>query len=268
MDELRPQTSAVNGPLWGSRARDWADIQEATAQPAFEALLARTGVGQGCAYLDVGCGAGMAVAIAAARGAQVAGIDAAEPLLAIARERVPDGDFRVADLEALPFADASFDVVTAFNAIQYAASPLAAMIEARRVTREGGIVAVMAWGDPAKMAMASVITALGPLLPPPPPGAAGPFALSDDVALRALVRDAGLETEEMFDLIAPVLYPDLATALRGLNSSGVAARAMGIAGEEAVTQAHSDALSRFRGEGGDYVIGAAFRCLIARVPAA
>ena len=79
----------------------------------------------------------MAASIAAARGAAVSGFDAAEAMLAIARERVPAGDFRVADLEAMPFSDASFDVVTGFNAFQFAGDPVRALSEARRVARPG-----------------------------------------------------------------------------------------------------------------------------------
>ena len=74
-------------------------------RPVYEAVLERTRVTTGTRYLDVGCGAGMAAQIAAARGAQVSGIDAAEALLAIARRRTPTGDFRQGDLEELPFDD-------------------------------------------------------------------------------------------------------------------------------------------------------------------
>ena len=189
--KINPQTSSANGRLWGARARDWADVQEGTARPAFEAVLERAAVGGGMEYLDAGCGSGMAASIAMQRGARVAGADAAEGLLTIARERVPDGDFRIADLETLPFGDDRFDVVTFFNSVQYAGNPTQALREARRVARPGGTVAVMVWGDPKTMAMASVITALGKLLPPPPPGAAGPFALSDEHALRGLAESAG-----------------------------------------------------------------------------
>jgi 2-polyprenyl-3-methyl-5-hydroxy-6-metoxy-1,4-benzoquinol methylase len=67
--ELKPRSSTVNARLWGARARDWADIQEATVGPVYEAVLERTGVGAGKRYLDVGCGAGGAAQLAAARGA-------------------------------------------------------------------------------------------------------------------------------------------------------------------------------------------------------
>jgi ubiquinone/menaquinone biosynthesis C-methylase UbiE len=50
--------------------------------------------------------------LAAARGAKVAGIDAAGATVEIAAERTPEADLRVGDLEDLPWGDGSFDVVT------------------------------------------------------------------------------------------------------------------------------------------------------------
>jgi len=165
---LKPQTSQVNGKLWGARALDWAAIQEATVRPVYEAVLTRTKVGARTVYLDVGCGSGMAVQLAAARGATVSGIDAAEALVDVARSRVTQGDFHIGDLELLPFADGIFDVVTGFNAFQYAANPVIALKQAARVTKPGGAVVVMTWGSPEGMQAASVLGALRPLLPPPP----------------------------------------------------------------------------------------------------
>jgi SAM-dependent methyltransferase len=262
--DLKPQSSPVNGRLWGARARDWADIQEGQTRPVFEAALQRTGVGPGTRYLDVGCGSGVAAQLAAAKGARVYGVDAAEAMIAIARENVPDGEFQVGDLEALPFADDAFDVVAGFNAFQYAANPAVALREAGRVTRAGGWIVVTTWGPPEGMPAASVVRALGPLLPPPPPGAPGPFALSDDATLRAFVADAGLEPVEVLDVDCEWAYPDEATAIRGLNSAGVATRAMEHSGEAAVTEAHRKALAPFRQADGGYQIGASFRCLLAR----
>ena len=86
------------------------------------------------------------------------------------------GDFRGGDLEALPYSDDAFDVVTGFNSFQYAGNPIIALGEARRVTKADGKLVIMTWGDPAKMEAASLVTALRPLMPPPPPNAPGPFA--------------------------------------------------------------------------------------------
>jgi ubiquinone/menaquinone biosynthesis C-methylase UbiE len=262
--QLKPRTSDANGRLWGARANDWANIQEGTVRPVYEAVLERARVTSGTHYLDVGCGAGMAVQMAAARGAQGTGIDAAEALLAIARQRTPEGDFRRGDIEELPFAAQSFDVVTGFNSFQYAGNHVVALGEARRVIKPGGTVVIMSWGSPDGMEAASLVTALRPLLPPPPPGAPGPFALSDEQTLRKFAADAGLKPEEVFDVDSPFVYADEGTAIRGLNSAGVAVRAMENTSEQAVTEAHAKAIAPFRQPDGSYRIKATFRCLLAQ----
>jgi SAM-dependent methyltransferase len=259
----QPGTSALNGRLWSARAQDWADIQEGQFRTAYGAVFDGCGLGRDTRYCDVGCGAGMAAMLASGRGAQVSGLDAAEGLLAIARGRTPAGDFRTGDLEELPFDDAQFDLVTGFNAFQFAANPTRALAEARRVTKPDGRVVVMTWGTPEGMQAAALVAALKPLLPPPPPGAPGPFALSQPSALRALAESAGLRPLEVFDVACHWAYPDLATALRGLGSSGVAVRAAELSGAQAVDDAHAAALGPLRQADGSYRIGAAFRWLMA-----
>ena len=127
----------------GARAQDWAEIQEGTCRPAYLAVFDRVALRTGMAYFDAGCGAGMAAQIAAQRGARVSGLDAAEKLLAIARTRTPAGDFRVGELEDLPFPDNVFDLVSGFNSFQYAGNPAVALREARRVAKAGARVVVM-----------------------------------------------------------------------------------------------------------------------------
>jgi SAM-dependent methyltransferase len=257
-------TGERNGVLWGDRAADWAELQERQCRPVYEAVFERLAVGAGTAYLDAGCGAGMAAQMAAARGAQVHGCDASEPLLAIARQRVPGGTFHIADLEQLPFANCAFDVITGFNSLQYAANPGHALAEAQRVARAGATVLVMTWGRPEGMPAAALVAALRPLLPAPPPGAPGPFALSEESALRAFAAGAGLVPEEVFDVESPFRYADLDSGMRGLGSSGVAARARQTSGSEAVDEAHRRALGPFGQPDGSYCIPATFRCLVAR----
>jgi SAM-dependent methyltransferase len=143
-------TAPVQGRLWSARARDWAEVQEATTvMPLFEAIADSLGVGAGTRVLDVGCGAGRFLRLAADhRGADVAGLDAAAALVAIARERLPGADLREGEMERLPWDDGSFDAVSGINAFQYAARPAAAAAEAARVVRHGGLVAVATWGRP------------------------------------------------------------------------------------------------------------------------
>lgn len=257
-------TAILNGRFWGASAADWATIQEQKCEPVYREVFERVDLRADTSYADLGCGAGLAAQIAAGKGAAVSGLDAAENLLGIARTRVPQGDFRVGELEHLPFADASFDVVTGFNSFQYAAKPSTALAEARRVVRRGAKVAIVTWGRPEGMEAASLVEALRPLLPAPPPGAPGPFALSDEAALRGFAASAGLEPLELFDVDSPWEYADLDTALRGLRSSGVAAKAIENSSVHAVDEAHSRALVPFRQPDGSYRIGSTFRCLVAR----
>ncbi|MBK8836662.1 MAG: class I SAM-dependent methyltransferase [Anaerolineae bacterium] len=97
------------------------------AVPIFEAVLQETAVDSRTSILDIGCGSGIFCEMAAKRGARVSGLDASELLLAIARERAQDGDFRTGEMEELPYADQAFDVVTGFSSFQFAASPVKAL---------------------------------------------------------------------------------------------------------------------------------------------
>jgi SAM-dependent methyltransferase len=263
MANEKQTTSSTNGPLWGERAEDWANIQEGQCRLVYQIVLSRF-ISHGTRYCDAGCGAGMAAQIAHNLEARVSGLDASEALLQIARSRVPSADLRHGELEELPFGNASFDLVTGFNSFQYAAHPVEALREAKRITIPGGTVVIMTWGDPAGMPAAQLVAALKPLLPPPPPGAPGPFALSDKSALEAFASSAGLETIEIVDVDCPWQYPDLSTAVRGFGSSGVAAKARANSGDEAVDKAHEEVLSNFQQPDGSYRIGASFRCLFAK----
>lgn len=261
--ESHQLTAEANSHLWGARALDWANIQEGTCRPVYLSTFDFLEIGPGVRLLDAGCGAGMAAQIAAERGASVTGLDAAENLLAIARERVPQGEFMTGELEELPFPEDSFDVVTGFNSFQYAGSPGAALAEAKRVVRPGGSVVVMTWGEPEGMDAASIVAAIKPLLPPPPKGAPGPFALSEESALRAFALAAGLAPTAVVDVDSPWHFPNSSIALRGFLSAGVSVRAMQHSGDAAVEAAYTEALRPFRNADGSYSLGASFRYLVA-----
>jgi ubiquinone/menaquinone biosynthesis C-methylase UbiE len=139
------KTGEANSRLWGARAADWANIQEGQCRAVYLAALDRVNIGSGISYLDAGCGSGMAAQIAAERGARVSGLDASAKLIAIAKTRMPGGDFHVGDLESLPFPDDTFDVVTGFNSFQYAGNARAALAEAKRVAKTGARVVIMTW---------------------------------------------------------------------------------------------------------------------------
>ena len=268
MTRLKPSTAKRNGKFWSARARDWAKIQEGTLKPVFHAALELAGVNADTQYLDVGCGAGMAAAMAARRGAQVSGLDAAHAMIRIARIRTPKGDFHIGDLEALPFKDATFDVVTAINALQYAGNPSLALKEAVRVTRPGGKIVIVTWGSADTMEATRLNASLKPLLKQSQdtPKAPTPFALSSRADLLDFIGDAGLFPEAFFDVQAPWVYPDFATALRGVTSPGVVVQAMQTLGKKVVVETYAQTLQQFRQPDGSVRIGADFRGLLTTRP--
>jgi len=257
-------TANIQSQLWGARARDWAEVQEGMFTPLFESVLHKTAVGAGTSVLDIGCGSGIFCEMAGKLGARVSGLDAAEPLLAIARERVAQGDFRAGEIEELPYSSQTFDVVAGFNSFQFAASPVNALREAGRVSRTGTPVVIAVFGKREDTEAAAYFAALGSLLPPPPPGAPGPFALSIDSALEALVTQAGMTPGTIEEVDCPWEYPDDKTMLRGLLSSGPAIRAIQHAGEETVRDAVVKALAPFKTASGKYYLRNKSRYLIAR----
>jgi len=137
--------------------------------------------------------------------------------------------------------------------------------EARRVARPGAKILIATWGRPEHMEAASLVTALRPLLQTLPPGAPGPFALSDEATLRAFAHSADLRSGDLLDVQTPWRFATLALALRALKSSGVAARAIANSGETAVDDAHRQALEPFRQSDGGYQANATFRYLISDI---
>jgi SAM-dependent methyltransferase len=256
-------TASIQGELWGARAREWAD-QEERHRPLYEHAIRSLEIGEGMAVLDVGCGSGFFCRLAADAGARVTGIDAAAALVEIAKERVPGGDFRVGDLQFLPYPDDAFDAVSGFNAFQFAADPVAALVEAKRVARPGSPVFTLVWGRPDRTELAAILTALRPLLPPAPPDAAGPFALSEEGALEALVTNAGLEPVDDGYIEAPFEWSDEESFQRVMLSSGPATLAIRTSGEDAVRQALLEASAPFRTANGGYRIETEWRYVIAR----
>jgi SAM-dependent methyltransferase len=255
-------TATIQGRLWGARARDWAEIGEAVARDLYPPVLNAAGVGPGTRLLDVGCGSGVAADVASGSGARVTGLDASAPSIELARERVPGADFAVGEMEALPYADDAFDVVTSFNAFQYAADPVNAVREARRVARAGGSVVAVTWGPADQCEAAPYLRALGALLPPAPAGAPGPFALSAPGALERLLSEAGLEVRDGGTVSTVWRYEDEPTMLRGMLSAGPSVRAIEHSGEQRVAAAALDALAPCRTAAGGYAIANAWSYVI------
>jgi SAM-dependent methyltransferase len=97
----------------------------------------------GTAVVDVGCGAGRAVAELTGLGAMAVGVDAERGVIDIARGRWPRADFRVAGAYDLPVGDGSMAGYRADKVFHELADPGRALREARRVLAPGGRVVVL-----------------------------------------------------------------------------------------------------------------------------
>jgi SAM-dependent methyltransferase len=244
---------------WAVRVRDWAEIEDENSRELFKTVHDATGVTSGTRLLDVGCGSGLACAMAAARGAEASGIDASAAMVELAGERLPQADLRVGDMVALPYRDDRFDVVTFVNSFFFAADRERTLDEARRVTRPGGKIAVVMWTAPERVELSAYVAALQPLIPAGP--ALDPFVETEE--LEALARRAELEPETTFEADWSWEYPDRDTMLRGLLAPGLSALAIENAGEETVKDALVAALAPYRATTGVYRLENTVRCMIA-----
>jgi SAM-dependent methyltransferase len=247
----------------GTRARDFTTV-EPKMVALYESALEEVEIGSGTRLLDVGCGRGLFLRLAAQRGATVTGIDAAAPCIEIARERIPDADLTVGEMESLPYPDDSFDVITGFNAFPFAADPAHALHEAGRVARPGAPIVITTWGRGDQCEAAGYLKAVGALLPPPPAGAPAPFALSEPGALERFAARGGLTPGQRREVLSVWSFPDEETLLRGLKSTGFAVKAIDSAGEQRVTEAIREAVAPYRTSDGGYRLENVFTYLIAK----
>jgi SAM-dependent methyltransferase len=229
-------------------------LQEPKVLALYEAVLDELAIGAGTRVLDVACGPGLFVRLAAARGAEVSGVDPEPAFIVIARERVPDAELVAAAMESLPFADSMFDVVTGFNAFQFADDPARALREAARVGVTGCPIVIAAWGRPEHCEAAAYLKSLG-----------GPdaFALSKPSAMRAFAASGGLIVGERRDVECVWDYPDEETALRALCSTRWAVEAIGAVGRHEVIAAVLESIAPYRAIGGGYRIENVFHYVIA-----
>jgi SAM-dependent methyltransferase len=99
--------------------------------------------------LDVGCGAGVEVVRFARAGARVTGVDLAATAIELTRQNLAQqgltARLEVADGEALPFADASFDFVFAHGVVQYTSGDRQLVAEVHRVLRPNGLAVFQAY---------------------------------------------------------------------------------------------------------------------------
>jgi SAM-dependent methyltransferase len=258
---------AESGQAWGERATDWAYLCEPYARPANDALFDRAGVGAGTRLLDIACGSGYAASVAAGRGAEVAGLDASEALIAIARARAPGADFRIGDMFALPFEDGLFDVATSFNGIWKGCED--ALREARRVVRPGGLVGFSFWGSPQRLGL---LPFFATLLELSPAGHVDATLNQGDTGrpgvAEQMLADAGLGFVDRGTAQVINEWPDLDLAVRALASSGPSWPALQSVGYDRLAAAIREAIRPMCAEGLGVRIVSEFGWIVGQVPAA
>ena len=252
-----------SGSAWGARARDWAYLMEPYSRPANDAVFDRLELQPGSRLLDVACGSGYAAMVAAARGAIVSGLDAAEPLLEIARTRTPEGDFRAGDMFALPYDDASFDMATSFNGIW--AGCEAALLEVSRVVKPAGLFGMTFWGSPKRLGLLPYFMTVATLSPPSHVDATlGQAETGRPGVAEAMFETAGIEVLERGKSTVVNEWPDVAIATRALTAAGPSVPAIEAVGLDRFTAELSAALAPLQGEHG-VRIASEFGWLIGRV---
>lgn len=135
--------------------------------------------------LDVACGTGHGSALLAAR-CVVEGVDRDPEAVAVARTRVARGDFQVATIPPLPFADERFDAAVSFETLEHIEADRHFVAELRRVVKPGGLVLI---SSPNRAATSPND------IPPPNPYHVREYLLPDFIVL---MREAGFTDVEVW----------------------------------------------------------------------
>ncbi|MBV9560791.1 MAG: methyltransferase domain-containing protein [Bradyrhizobium sp.] len=207
---------------------------------AIQPLLDAAGVGAGSNLLDIATGPGSVAARARRLGAACTGVDLSQGMIALARVSHPDIDFRIAEVEHLPFADRSFDVVVCNFGLGHFPWPEAAVAECARTLKVGGRVAFSWWDQPDKQRVQGLfreaVAEVGAALPPDVPAGHSNLRFCDATEFRKLLVGAGLDDVRVDDHRASYTIADVDTLWRGgLGSFAVTASA--IVHQDAATQA-------------------------------
>ncbi len=256
--------------------------------PLYDAVYERLDVGPGTRLLALGCGSGLALLMAASRGAAaLTGVEPSSPeRLALARERLlpresgeraagarGDGDgIRLTD--RLPKDTAgpgtrAYDLVTAFEPIGCLAGDadgLGGLLAATTpLAARGAPVVLVGWGPPERCATSAVLRIATKLAEPLRGGTVRLRpALRDD--LEEVAGRAGLRPDGSGRVACPFGYADVESALRGLLSTGLFDAAVAATDQAQVDKELTEALHPYRRPDGTVWMPNVFRYLIARTP--
>lgn len=181
---------------WASRVRD------------------RAGIGPGQRVLDVACGTGVLARAVAGRvglNGSVVGLDLNEGMLAVAKRKAPEIEWRHGRAESLPFDSNSFHCVVSQFGLMFFDDKLAAIREMFRVLRPGGNLAIAVWNvlehSPGYAAMNDLLQRLfGDEIVD---GIRAPYNLGDTHFLSSLFTDAGFPDVEITTLNGTARFPSI-----------------------------------------------------------
>ena len=160
-------------------------------------LVDACGVGPGQRVLDVAAGTGNAAVAAARAGAEVVAADLTPELFDAGRRHAAEHgvevQWREADAEALPFADAEFDTVLSCVGVMFAPNHRATAAELVRVCRPGGTIGLVSWTPQGFVGQ--MFAAMKPFAAPAPPGAQPPPLWGEEAHVTDLLGEAVTDVE-------------------------------------------------------------------------
>lgn len=260
--------------------------------PLYDAVYERLDVGTGTRLLSLGCGSGLALLMAASRGATVTGVEDETERLALARDRLLPGEpvagagmiprlrpreqgapraWLVPGVPAKPMASGGYNLVTMFDDVPSFDGPERLLAAAAGLAERGAAVVLAGWGPPERCRTGQVLR-LAARLAERARGAdraqgyaaADPFRLSGPDDLEDIAVRAGLRPDGSGRVACPFAYPDMDSAVRGLCSTGLFDAAVEATDPTQVEKELTEALHPFRLSDGSIRMDNVFRYAIAR----